>query len=145
MLQLENQLAERNVTINLTPEAADWLAKKGYDERMGARPLGRVIQEYIKKPLAEEVLFGQLVDGGAVTVAVVGEGADAQLELVAVPPSPARPKAIVTAKGKAAVKRKAASKTKVKAKAAPKPKRAPKTPPKAAPRKRTTKATQPKS
>ena len=94
VLQLEGQLAERGVTINLTPEAADWLAEHGYDERMGARPLGRVIQEYVKKPLADQVLFGELVNGGTVTVAVVGEGAEAKLELIAVPPRPAKPKAL---------------------------------------------------
>ena len=64
VLQLESQLAERNITITLTPEAADWLAERGYDERMGARPLSRVIQEHVKKPLADEVLFGQLQNGG---------------------------------------------------------------------------------
>jgi ATP-dependent Clp protease ATP-binding subunit ClpA len=100
VLQLEGQLAERGVTINLTPEAADWLAEKGYDERMGARPLSRVIQEHVKKPLAEQVLFGELVNGGTVTVAVVGEGADARLELVAAPPRPAKPKAITGPKSK---------------------------------------------
>jgi len=94
VLQLEGQLAERGVTIELTPEAAEWLAVRGYDERMGARPLGRVIQEYVKKPLADQVLFGELVNGGSVTVAVVGVGPDAKLELIAVPPRPARPKAI---------------------------------------------------
>ncbi|MFD2649540.1 ATP-dependent Clp protease ATP-binding subunit ClpA [Devosia albogilva] len=94
VLQLEGQLAERGVTINLTPEAADWLVEHGYDERMGARPLGRVIQEHVKKPLADQVLFGELVNGGTVTVAVVGEGADAKLELIAVPPRPAKPKAL---------------------------------------------------
>jgi ATP-dependent Clp protease ATP-binding subunit ClpA len=94
VLQLEGQLAERGVTINLTPEAADWLSERGYDERMGARPLGRVIQEHIKKPLADQVLFGELVNGGTVTVAVVGEGQEAKLELVAVPPRPAKPKAL---------------------------------------------------
>ncbi len=94
VLQLEGQLAERGVTINLLPEAADWLAERGYDERMGARPLGRVIQEHIKKPLADQVLFGELVNGGNVTVAVVGEGAEAKLELVAVPPRPAKPKSL---------------------------------------------------
>nr|WP_295889389.1 ATP-dependent Clp protease ATP-binding subunit ClpA [uncultured Devosia sp.] len=94
VLQLEGQLAERGVTINLLPEAADWLAERGYDERMGARPLGRVIQEYIKKPLADQVLFGELVNGGTVTVAVVGEGNEAKLELIAVPPRPAKPKAL---------------------------------------------------
>src|SRR6218665_1537043 len=94
VLQLEGQLAERGVTINLTPEAAEWLASRGYDERMGARPLGRVIQEHVKKPLADQVLFGELVNGGSVTVAVVGEGSEAKLELVAVPPRPAKPKAL---------------------------------------------------
>jgi ATP-dependent Clp protease ATP-binding subunit ClpA len=94
VLQLEGQLAERGVTINLTPEAADWLAEHGYDERMGARPLGRVIQEHVKKPLADQVLFGELVNGGNVTVHVVGEGSEAKLELVAVPPRPAKPKAL---------------------------------------------------
>ena len=94
VLQLEGQLAERGVTINLTPEASEWLASRGYDEKMGARPLGRVIQEYVKKPLADQVLFGELVNGGTVTVAVVGVGPDAKLELIAAPPRPAKPKAI---------------------------------------------------
>ncbi|MFT7254146.1 MAG: ATP-dependent Clp protease ATP-binding subunit ClpA, partial [Paracoccaceae bacterium] len=58
VLQLEAQLMDRNVSIELSKAAAEWLADKGYDETMGARPLGRVIQEYIKKPLAEELLFG---------------------------------------------------------------------------------------
>ncbi len=70
VLQLENQLIDRDVHIDLTPEAAAWLAEKGYDEAMGARPLGRVIQENIKKPLAEELLFGRLTKGGAVRVRV---------------------------------------------------------------------------
>ena len=98
VLQLEGQLAERGVTINLTPEAAEWLAVRGYDERMGARPLGRVIQEYVKKPLADQVLFGELVNGGNVTVAVVGIGPDAKLELIASPPRPAKPKALAAPK-----------------------------------------------
>jgi ATP-dependent Clp protease ATP-binding subunit ClpA len=70
VLQLEAQLIDRNVHIELTPEAADWLAERGYDERMGARPLGRTIQEHIKKPLAEELLFGRLTKGGVVKVLV---------------------------------------------------------------------------
>jgi ATP-dependent Clp protease ATP-binding subunit ClpA len=105
VLQLEGQLAERGVTIELTPEAAEWLAIRGYDERMGARPLGRVSQEHVKKPLADQVLFGELQNGGSVTVAVVGVGPDAKLELIAVPPRPARPKAIPGPK--AAAKKKA--------------------------------------
>ncbi|MGL4413915.1 ATP-dependent Clp protease ATP-binding subunit ClpA [Roseinatronobacter monicus] len=70
VLQLEAQLMDRNVTIDLTEEAAAWLAEKGYDDKMGARPLARVIQEYIKKPLAEELLFGKLAKGGVVQVHV---------------------------------------------------------------------------
>ncbi|ETA51835.2 ATP-dependent Clp protease ATP-binding subunit ClpA [Ponticoccus alexandrii] len=70
VLQLEAQLMDRNVTIELTKPAAEWLAERGYDEKMGARPLGRVIQENIKKPLAEELLFGKLTKGGVVKVAV---------------------------------------------------------------------------
>ena len=70
VMQLEAQLSERGVTFDLTPDAIAWLADKGYDERMGARPLGRVIQEHIKKPLAEEVLFGKLKKGGTVRVCV---------------------------------------------------------------------------
>ncbi|AHM04302.1 ATP-dependent Clp protease ATP-binding protein subunit ClpA [Roseibacterium elongatum DSM 19469] len=70
VLQLEAQLMDRNVTIDLTKPAAEWLADKGYDDKMGARPLGRVIQEHIKKPLAEELLFGKLAKGGNITVGV---------------------------------------------------------------------------
>ena len=68
VMQLEAQLADRHVTIELSEEAADWLAKNGYDELYGARPLARVIQENIKKPLADEILFGKLVRGGHVLV-----------------------------------------------------------------------------
>jgi len=68
VLQLEAQLADRNITIELTDDAADWLAKNGFDELYGARPLGRVIQENIKKPLADDILFGRLTRGGHVKV-----------------------------------------------------------------------------
>ena len=68
--RLESQLSERNVTINLTDDAQDWLAEKGYDKAMGARPLARLIADKIKKPLAEEVLFGKLMKGGSVTIGV---------------------------------------------------------------------------
>ncbi len=70
VLQLEAQLLDRNVSIELTKAAAEWIADKGYDDKMGARPLGRVIQEYVKKPLAEELLFGKLAKGGLVKVGV---------------------------------------------------------------------------
>jgi ATP-dependent Clp protease ATP-binding subunit ClpA len=68
VLQLEAQLADRNVTIELAEDASKWLIVHGYDELMGARPMARVIQEHIKKPLADEVLFGRLKSGGHVRV-----------------------------------------------------------------------------
>nr|WP_174825072.1 ATP-dependent Clp protease ATP-binding subunit ClpA [Ruegeria arenilitoris] len=80
VLQLEAQLLDRGVTIDLTPKAAEWLADKGYDDKMGARPLGRVIQEHIKKPLAEELLFGKLAKGGVVRVSV--KKGDLDLEII---------------------------------------------------------------
>ncbi|PZX15773.1 ATP-dependent Clp protease ATP-binding subunit ClpA [Palleronia aestuarii] len=86
VLQLEAQLMDRNVHIELTPAAAEWLADKGYDDKMGARPLGRVIQENIKKPLAEELLFGRLAKGGMVLVAVK----DGEIELQIDPPETKR-------------------------------------------------------
>ena len=68
VLQLEAQLSERQINIELSEEAANWLAERGYDQQMGARPLARIIQEYVKKPLADEVLFGKLTKGGTVRV-----------------------------------------------------------------------------
>jgi ATP-dependent Clp protease ATP-binding subunit ClpA len=70
VMQLEAQLADRGVTFELSEDAIKWLAEKGYDQSMGARPLGRTIQEYIKKPLADEVLFGKLKRGGLVKITV---------------------------------------------------------------------------
>ncbi|WP_411035444.1 ATP-dependent Clp protease ATP-binding subunit ClpA [Shinella sp. BYT-45] len=95
VMQLETQLAERNVTFDLKPEAIAWLAEKGYDEKMGARPLARVIQENIKKKLADEILFGKLKKGGVVRVSV-GEKEDGSKGLIldAVPETaPIKPKA----------------------------------------------------
>ena len=71
VMQLEAQLADRNVTIELSSAAKEWLAERGYDKLYGARPLARVIQDTIKKPLAEELLFGKLVKGGSVKVGLV--------------------------------------------------------------------------
>ena len=71
---------DRNVHIELTPEAANWIAEKGYDDKMGARPLGRVIQEHIKKPLAEELLFGKLTKGGVVRVLVKDDRIELEVE-----------------------------------------------------------------
>ncbi len=68
VMQLEAQLSDRNVVIELSPKARDYLARKGYDKKMGARPLARLMQNELKKPLAEELLFGELVAGGLVKV-----------------------------------------------------------------------------
>jgi ATP-dependent Clp protease ATP-binding subunit ClpA len=68
VLELEVQLTDRDVTFDLTPEAARWLGEKGYDDAFGARPLARVIQDNIKKPLADEILFGKLKNGGTVRI-----------------------------------------------------------------------------
>src|ERR1700723_3753839 len=77
VLQLEAQLADRDVTIELSEPAKAWLINRGYDEQMGARPMARVIQEHIKKPLADEVLFGKLKGGGHVRVVLVKDEASA--------------------------------------------------------------------
>jgi ATP-dependent Clp protease ATP-binding subunit ClpA len=92
VFQLEAQLADRGVTIELTEPAARWLAEKGYDEKFGARPLARVIQEHIKKPLADELLFGRLEHGGTVKVLVEGEGEEKKLAFEYFPAEP-KPKA----------------------------------------------------
>jgi ATP-dependent Clp protease ATP-binding subunit ClpA len=80
VMQLEAQLADRHVTIETSDEAADWLAKNGFDELYGARPLARVIQEHIKKPLADEILFGKLVKGGHVKVILKDGKLDFEIE-----------------------------------------------------------------
>src|SRR5712692_4658153 len=79
VLQLEAQLADRDVTIELSEPAKAWLVQHGYDEQMGARPMARVIQEHIKKPLADEVLFGKLKGGGHVRVVLVKDEAAADV------------------------------------------------------------------
>ena len=70
IMELEAQLSDRDVTIELTNHSRKWLAKKGFNRRFGARPLARLIQEHIKKPLSEELLFGELTKGGNVQVGV---------------------------------------------------------------------------
>src|SRR6187455_1196000 len=90
ILQLELQLADRGVTIELSEDAAKWLAETGYDEKFGARPLARVIQEHIKKPLADELLFGKLLHGGTVRVLVTGEGEARKLAFEYIPADPAQ-------------------------------------------------------
>jgi ATP-dependent Clp protease ATP-binding subunit ClpA len=90
IFQLEAQLADRGVTIELTEEASKWIGDKGYDEKFGARPLARVIQEHIKKPLADELLFGKLEHGGAVKVVVEGKGEESKLAFEVFPADPAK-------------------------------------------------------
>lgn len=84
VLELEVQLSDRNVHITLSDEARKYLAERGYDKMFGARPLGRLIQEKVKKPLADELLFGKLVNGGEVTVRVK----DGELKFEVVPAAP---------------------------------------------------------
>jgi ATP-dependent Clp protease ATP-binding subunit ClpA len=86
VMQLDAQLADRNVEIELSEAAMDWLAERGYDAKYGARPLARVVQEHIKKPLADEMLFGGLVGGGLVFVDVAD---DALTVTVKAPPQKA--------------------------------------------------------
>jgi ATP-dependent Clp protease ATP-binding subunit ClpA len=92
VLQLEAQLADRNVTIELTDEARDWLVEHGYDEAMGARPMARLIQTTIKTPLADDVLFGRLKTGGAVKVIVKTDDIGLQSLGFEYPEGPATPK-----------------------------------------------------
>ena len=90
ILQLELQLADQNVHIKLDDEARGWLTERGYDKLYGARPMGRLIQEKIKQPLAEELLFGKLVHGGEVAVRIK-EGQPV-FEVTPAPPKSAKPK-----------------------------------------------------
>jgi ATP-dependent Clp protease ATP-binding subunit ClpA len=92
VMQLEAQLADRNVTIELTDEARAWLVKNGYDEAMGARPMARVIQSQIKTPLADEVLFGRLKNGGVVRVVVTAEDGGVKKLSFVYPEGPAQPR-----------------------------------------------------
>jgi ATP-dependent Clp protease ATP-binding subunit ClpA len=82
VVELEAKLGNNDVTLELDDAAREWIAERGYDPKMGARPMARVIQEHIKRPLAEELLFGSLADGGHVKVTV---GTDGDLELIAEP------------------------------------------------------------
>ncbi len=82
VVELESKLGSNNVTLELDDAAREWIAERGYDDKMGARPMARIIQEHIKRPLAEELLFGSLADGGHVRI---GVGKDGKLELNAEP------------------------------------------------------------
>jgi ATP-dependent Clp protease ATP-binding subunit ClpA len=87
---LELQLADQNVHIKLDDEARAWLTERGYDKLYGARPMGRLIQEKIKQPLAEELLFGKLIHGGEVAVRIKDD--QPAFEVTPAPPKAAKPK-----------------------------------------------------
>jgi ATP-dependent Clp protease ATP-binding subunit ClpA len=91
ILQLELQLADQNVHIQFDTDAREWLGKRGYDKLMGARPMSRLIQEKVKQPLAEELLFGKLAHGGEVHVSVKDDALS--FELTPAAPKVAKPKA----------------------------------------------------
>jgi ATP-dependent Clp protease ATP-binding subunit ClpA len=80
VVEVEMQLEQKGVTISLDDAARRWIAEKGYDPKMGARPMARTIQEHIKRPLAEELLFGSLVGGGHVRVSVAADGSKLELD-----------------------------------------------------------------
>jgi ATP-dependent Clp protease ATP-binding subunit ClpA len=112
VMQLEAQLADRAVTIELTDEATRWLIANGYDELMGARPMARVIQEHIKKPLADEVLFGRLKSGGHVRVMVVTDEAGNSNLAFDYPDGPVTPRAEKLPEPRRAKKRRASPRRK---------------------------------
>jgi len=106
ILQLELQLADRDVHITLSDEARKWLTDKGYDKLYGARPMGRLMQQKIKQPLAEELLFGKLVNGGEVVVGFKDDALTFQVTPTAPKSKKAAPKKKVPAKRKPASKAK---------------------------------------
>jgi ATP-dependent Clp protease ATP-binding subunit ClpA len=85
--ELASQLAPKKVTLELTPEGRAWLAENGFDRLMGARPMARLVQNQVKKPLAEKILFGELKEGGHVVVGAK----DGELHLTVRPTVPAEP------------------------------------------------------
>ena len=80
VVEVEMQLEQKGVTLTLDDAARRWIAEKGYDPKMGARPMARIIQEHIKRPLAEELLFGRLAGGGQVRATVSKDGSKLELE-----------------------------------------------------------------
>jgi ATP-dependent Clp protease ATP-binding subunit ClpA len=108
VFQLEAQLADRGVTIELSDDARTWIGEKGYDEKFGARPLSRVIQEHIKRPLADELLFGRLENGGTVKVITTkGKDGETKLDFEFLPPEPAPSRKASGGSGETASKKKA--------------------------------------
>jgi ATP-dependent Clp protease ATP-binding subunit ClpA len=88
MAELDTQLATRRVTIEITPAARRWLAERGYDKVFGARPMARLIQEHVKRPLADEMLFGKLKDGGKVEIDAADDGLRFAFAPLETPPVP---------------------------------------------------------
>ena len=82
LVEIETQLESKRVALQLDDASRRWIAQKGYDPKMGARPMARVIQEHIKRPLAEELLFGKLVGGGTVRASVKADGSGLELECI---------------------------------------------------------------
>ena len=89
LVEAETQLESKRVSLSVDEAARGWIAKRGYDPKMGARPMARLIQEHIKRPLAEELLFGKLVNGGQVEVSVSEDGQSLKIETHAAADSPA--------------------------------------------------------
>jgi ATP-dependent Clp protease ATP-binding subunit ClpA len=80
LLEIETQLEQKGVALAVDDDARHWIAARGYDPKMGARPMARVLQEHVKRPLAEELLFGRLAGGGSVRVSLGKDGAALALE-----------------------------------------------------------------
>ena len=99
IFELENQLEEKRVTVELSAPAREWLAEHGFDPTMGARPMARVIQEHIKRPLADELLFGRLAEGGHVVIHAGADGITLDCQPTSSSKSPGRTRSM---EGKAA-------------------------------------------
>jgi ATP-dependent Clp protease ATP-binding subunit ClpA len=95
LVEVEAQLEQKGVSISLDDAARRWIAERGYDIKMGARPMARTIQEFIKRPLAEELLFGKLTQGGQVRISVAADGSKLELDC-----QPAAQPELVTVPGK---------------------------------------------
>jgi ATP-dependent Clp protease ATP-binding subunit ClpA len=85
IVEVEMQLEQKGVQLTVDDAARSWIAEKGYDPKMGARPMARIIQEHIKRPLAEELLFGRLAGGGQVLVSVAKDGSKLEFECASTP------------------------------------------------------------
>jgi ATP-dependent Clp protease ATP-binding subunit ClpA len=85
LVEAELQLEQKGVSLSVNEDARRWIAAKGYDPKMGARPMARVIQEFVKRPLAEELLFGKLAQGGQALVRLAADGNGLEIECVPAP------------------------------------------------------------